>query len=186
MSEFDKSNSYTTPTQLRWKPKPVDTVEESAPIDFVEGLYTVCGAGSSFLRHGFAIHMYACIVLPIISTVTMDVWNLICFLFRYTANKSMDDCAFCNADGDFLIVPQKGSEWVIQLESKIAFFFFLILDHWMGIQYSMIMRLCVSRWCFWDWYLFFQFELLLHHCFVQFNAAFKLSNDSNNSVRICY
>jgi homogentisate 1,2-dioxygenase len=110
VSEFDKSNSYTTPTQLRWKPKPVDTVEESAPIDFVEGLYTVCGAGSSFLRHGFAIHMYACIVLPIISTVTMDVWNLSCFLFRYTANKSMDDCAFCNADGDFLIVPQKGSE----------------------------------------------------------------------------
>jgi homogentisate 1,2-dioxygenase len=110
VSEFDKSNSYTTPTQLRWKPKPVDTVEESAPIDFVEGLYTVCGAGSSFLRHGFAIHMYACIVLPIISTVTMDVWNLICFLFRYTANKSMDDRAFCNADGDLLIVPQKGSE----------------------------------------------------------------------------
>jgi hypothetical protein len=36
----------------------------------------------------------------------------------------MDDCAFCNADGDFLIVPQKGSEWVIQLESKIASFFF--------------------------------------------------------------
>lgn len=79
MSEFDKSNSYTTPTQLRWKPKPVDTVEESAPIDFVEGLYTVCGAGSSFLRHGFAIHMYACIGLPIISSVTMDIWNLICF-----------------------------------------------------------------------------------------------------------
>uniref|UniRef100_A0A6M2F9Q8 Homogentisate 1,2-dioxygenase n=1 Tax=Populus davidiana TaxID=266767 RepID=A0A6M2F9Q8_9ROSI len=87
VSEFDKSNSYTTPTQLRWKPKPVDTVEESAPIDFVEGLYTVCGAGSSFLRHGFAIHMY-------------------------TANKSMDDCAFCNADGDFLIVPQKGRLWI--------------------------------------------------------------------------
>jgi len=30
-------------------------------------------------------------------------------LYRYTANKSMDDCAFCNADGDFLFVPQKGS-----------------------------------------------------------------------------
>ncbi|KAK4779305.1 hypothetical protein SAY86_006833 [Trapa natans] len=26
------------------------------------------------------------------------------------ANKSMDKCAFCNADGDFLLVPQKGSE----------------------------------------------------------------------------
>lgn len=29
---------------------------------------------------------------------------------RYTANKSMDDCAFCSADGDFLIVPQEGSK----------------------------------------------------------------------------
>lgn len=26
----------------------------------------------------------------------------------YAANKSMDGCAFCNADGDFLIVPQQG------------------------------------------------------------------------------
>ncbi|KAL0353804.1 UNVERIFIED_CONTAM: Homogentisate 1,2-dioxygenase [Sesamum angustifolium] len=31
------------------------------------------------------------------------------FKCRYTANKSMDDCAFCSADGDFLIVPQEGS-----------------------------------------------------------------------------
>nr|GMC56643.1 homogentisate 1,2-dioxygenase [Ipomoea batatas] len=31
---------------------------------------------------------------------------------RYTANKSMDNCAFCNADGDFLIVPQKGRLWI--------------------------------------------------------------------------
>lgn len=54
VSEFDKSNSFTTPTQLRWKPVDVD---DSAPTDFIDGLYTVCGAGSSFLRHGFAIHM---------------------------------------------------------------------------------------------------------------------------------
>ncbi|KAI5018198.1 hypothetical protein ZWY2020_043086 [Hordeum vulgare] len=26
---------------------------------------------------------------------------------RYAANKSMDGCAFCNADGDFLIMPQQ-------------------------------------------------------------------------------
>ncbi|XP_052208547.1 homogentisate 1,2-dioxygenase isoform X2 [Diospyros lotus] len=31
---------------------------------------------------------------------------------RYAANKSMDNCAFCNADGDFLIVPQKGRLWI--------------------------------------------------------------------------
>ncbi|KAI4975519.1 hypothetical protein ZWY2020_049126 [Hordeum vulgare] len=29
---------------------------------------------------------------------------------RYAANKSMDGCAFCNADGDFLTVPQQGSD----------------------------------------------------------------------------
>lgn len=53
VSEFDKSNSYTTPTQLRWKP--VDIPD--SPTDFIDGLYTICGAGSSFLRHGYAIHM---------------------------------------------------------------------------------------------------------------------------------
>ncbi|KAJ8765231.1 hypothetical protein K2173_011911 [Erythroxylum novogranatense] len=83
VSEFDKSNSCTTPTQLRWRPVDVP----NSPTDFVDGLYTVCGAGSSFLRHGFAVHMYA-------------------------ANTSMDNCAFCNADGDFLIVPQQGRLWI--------------------------------------------------------------------------
>ncbi|CAE6239424.1 unnamed protein product [Arabidopsis arenosa] len=41
----------------------------------------------SFLRHGFAIHMYV-------------------------ANKGMKDSAFCNADGDFLLVPQTGRLWI--------------------------------------------------------------------------
>ncbi|CAA6671546.1 unnamed protein product [Spirodela intermedia] len=83
ISEFNRSTSSATPTQLRWKP----VNDPEIPTDFIDGLYTVCGAGSSFLRHGYAIHMYA-------------------------ANKSMVDCAFCNADGDFLIVPQKGRLWI--------------------------------------------------------------------------
>ncbi|KAI4321829.1 hypothetical protein MLD38_035163 [Melastoma candidum] len=83
LSEFDASNCCATPTQLRWKP----VVIPDAPTDFVDGLFTMCGAGSSYLRHGFAIHMY-------------------------TANKSMDNAAFCNADGDFLIVPQEGRLWI--------------------------------------------------------------------------
>uniref|UniRef100_A0A453Q9P7 homogentisate 1,2-dioxygenase n=1 Tax=Aegilops tauschii subsp. strangulata TaxID=200361 RepID=A0A453Q9P7_AEGTS len=78
----DPRAAVATPTQLRWRPRDAD---KDADLDFVDGLYTVCGAGSSFLRHGFAVHMYA-------------------------ANKSMDGCAFCNADGDFLIVPQQGSQ----------------------------------------------------------------------------
>lgn len=53
LSEFSQVNSAINPTQIRWKP--VDIPDE--PTDFVDGLYSVCGAGSSFLRHGFAIHM---------------------------------------------------------------------------------------------------------------------------------
>uniref|UniRef100_A0A0E0PSC7 Homogentisate 1,2-dioxygenase n=1 Tax=Oryza rufipogon TaxID=4529 RepID=A0A0E0PSC7_ORYRU len=83
IGDFDRTTTDTvaTPTQLRWRP--ADVPPHHPPLDFIDGLYTVCGAGSSFLRHGYAIHMYA-------------------------ANKSMDGCAFCNADGDFLIVPQQG------------------------------------------------------------------------------
>ncbi|EMS52126.1 Homogentisate 1,2-dioxygenase [Triticum urartu] len=80
----DPNAAVATPTQLRWRPADLPPRDADADLDFVDGLYTVCGAGSSFLRHGFAVHMYA-------------------------ANKSMDGCAFCNADGDFLIVPQQGS-----------------------------------------------------------------------------
>ncbi|KAF6158429.1 hypothetical protein GIB67_022026 [Kingdonia uniflora] len=83
VSEFNERNSCVNPTQLRWRPVEFPEV----PTDFVDGIYTMCGAGSSFLRHGYAIHMYA-------------------------ANKSMEYCAFCNADGDFLIVPQEGRLWI--------------------------------------------------------------------------
>jgi homogentisate 1,2-dioxygenase len=83
VGEFNQSNSSANPTQLRWKPVEIP----ESPTDFIDGLQTVCGAGSSYLRHGFAVHMY-------------------------TANKSMENCAFCNADGDFLIVPQKGRLWI--------------------------------------------------------------------------
>lgn len=47
-------------------------------IDFSQGLQTICGAGDAKTKHGLAIHIYAC-------------------------NVSMDDKAFSNADGDFLI-----------------------------------------------------------------------------------
>lgn len=50
----DPRAAIATPTQLRWRPRDAD---KDADLDFVDGLYTVCGAGSSFLRHGFAVHM---------------------------------------------------------------------------------------------------------------------------------
>lgn len=52
-SEFNNSNSSANPTQLRWKP--MDAPD--SPTDFIDGLSTICGSGSSFMRHGYAIHM---------------------------------------------------------------------------------------------------------------------------------
>lgn len=51
---------------------------QELPVNFVEGLHTICGAGNSNIRHGVAIHVYMC-------------------------NASMKDSGFYNADGDFLI-----------------------------------------------------------------------------------
>lgn len=53
VSDFNQSNSFANPTQLRWKPVEIPDM----PTDFIDGLYTICGAGSSFLRKGYAIHM---------------------------------------------------------------------------------------------------------------------------------
>lgn len=54
------------------------------PTDFVDGLATFGGAGSPSLRRGFAIHLYV-------------------------ANRSMDDRAFYNRDGELLLIPQEGA-----------------------------------------------------------------------------
>lgn len=54
------------------------------PRDFVDGMITLCGAGSASARRGYAFHLYA-------------------------ANRSMDSRAFYSADGDLLIVPQRGT-----------------------------------------------------------------------------
>lgn len=68
-----------TPNQIRWRPFPIP----NEPVDFVRGLFTVCGAGKAGSKEGYAIHIY-------------------------TANESMTDCCLANADGDMLIVPQQG------------------------------------------------------------------------------
>ncbi|XP_063699585.1 homogentisate 1,2-dioxygenase isoform X2 [Culicoides brevitarsis] len=71
---------FPNPNQLRWKPFDMPTVGK---VDFVEGLHTVAGAGDPKSRHGIAIHVFLC-------------------------NASMENRAFYNSDGDFLIVPQHG------------------------------------------------------------------------------
>eukprot|EP01139_Manchomonas_bermudensis_P023450 Amastigsp_a841158_233.p2 type:complete len:436 gc:universal Amastigsp_a841158_233:1352-45(-) len=70
----------TTANQLRWSPFDLP----SEPTDWVDGLARVCGAGDPAAKHGMAIYVYG-------------------------ANKNMGDKAFCNADGDMLIIPQLGA-----------------------------------------------------------------------------
>ncbi len=68
-----------TPEKLRWSPLPLP----EAATDFIQGLYTVAGNGGPEAGTGIGIHLYA-------------------------ANRDMEGRWFCNADGEFLIVPQQG------------------------------------------------------------------------------
>jgi homogentisate 1,2-dioxygenase len=73
---FEFDDEINTPEALRWFEFEIPKKEE-AEIDFVDGLHTMCGAGSASTKNGFGIHYY-------------------------TINSSMKDRYFCNADGDFL------------------------------------------------------------------------------------
>ena len=68
-----------TPNRLRWDPQPMPT----EPTDFVAGLVTFAGNGTPAQGAGLSIHLYA-------------------------ANRSMEDAVFMNADGELLVVPQRG------------------------------------------------------------------------------
>ncbi|CAK7221589.1 hypothetical protein SBRCBS47491_004578 [Sporothrix bragantina] len=81
------------PDQLAWDPFKLPTNDsEDKSVDFVEGLRTICGQGDPTLRQGLAVHMY-------------------------TANRSMGRRAFCNNDGDFLIMPQQGR---LQIQTELG------------------------------------------------------------------
>src|SRR5207249_1379912 len=69
----------TPPHQLRWDPLPIPT----EPTDFVAGIITMAGNGDLAAHDGCGIHLY-------------------------TANRSMSDRYFYNADGEMLIVLQQG------------------------------------------------------------------------------
>lgn len=57
---------------------------EEQPADFVDGLITLGGAGHPNLRRGYAVHMYR-------------------------ANRDMTDRSFTSADGDLVLVPERGA-----------------------------------------------------------------------------
>ncbi|QIK09555.1 homogentisate 1,2-dioxygenase [Streptomyces sp. Je 1-4] len=67
------------PNRLRWNPLP----EPAGPADFLDGLWTLGGNGDATQRTGMAVHLYY-------------------------ANTSMDRRVFGNADGELLIVPERG------------------------------------------------------------------------------
>ncbi len=70
----------TPPNQFRWDPLPIP----SEPTDFVDGLVTIAGNGDSMQNIGVGIHLYA-------------------------ANRSMAGRYFYDADGELLIVPERGA-----------------------------------------------------------------------------
>lgn len=84
-SDFSASSATAAATdQLRWLPLPIPALPRV--VDFVDGLWTMCGAGSAELKDGVAIHLYA-----------------------FNTSMSSNRRTFANADGDLLIVPQLGA-----------------------------------------------------------------------------
>ena len=80
----DFSSSHISPNQYRWRPFSMESLSNSASVNFIQGLATLAGQGSPDSKAGMAIHIYTC-------------------------NTSMGDTAFANSDGDMLIVPQQGT-----------------------------------------------------------------------------
>jgi homogentisate 1,2-dioxygenase len=84
---FEQFNQLAIdPNQFRWSP--MDLPDNNEKVDFVSGLQLMCGAGDPSLKEGLSIYNYVC-------------------------NTSMGNKAFYNSDGDFLIVPQVGSLYIL-------------------------------------------------------------------------
>ncbi|KAK0434287.1 homogentisate 1,2-dioxygenase [Armillaria borealis] len=72
---------HISPTQLNWAPPPFPSSKDE--VDFIAGLKTIGGNGEPTAREGLALHIYL-------------------------ANADMKNKAFCDSDGDMLVVPQQG------------------------------------------------------------------------------
>ena len=70
------------PNPMRWSAVAIPDAAQQ-PLDFVDGLHTMVVNGDADAQTGMAAHLVL-------------------------ANRSMDRCAFINADGEMLIVPQQG------------------------------------------------------------------------------
>jgi homogentisate 1,2-dioxygenase len=75
---------------VRWIPAEIP----ASPLDFLDGIFTLCGNGSPKSQTGMAMHLYR-------------------------ANQSMQRRAFANADGEMLIVPQEGALHIVTELGKL-------------------------------------------------------------------
>ena len=80
---FSPQNPNVKFTPLTYEWGPLEWPEENSSVTFIQGLKTIGGWGDPTVKEGLAMHMYSC-------------------------NASMKNQAFCNNDGDFLILPQIG------------------------------------------------------------------------------
>ncbi len=78
------------PEQAEWSPFPLPPDEEH--VDFTDGLHTLGGSGDPNLRQGIAAYVYM-------------------------INASMENRAYCNADGDFLFTPQLG---ILDIQTELG------------------------------------------------------------------
>ena len=93
-NDFDKEEFFeTNPNQLRWKP--LAGPEVGKKVDFARSIFTMCGNGGPGMKSGLCIYKYSC-------------------------NVSMGKEVLCNADGDFLVVPQIGTLEVITEMGKLT------------------------------------------------------------------
>lgn len=79
--------------QAEWTPFPLPNDNEK--IDFVDGLHTLGGSGDPNLREGIALYVFM-------------------------INANMDHRAYCNTDGDFLIVAQQG---ILHIQTEMGMLF---------------------------------------------------------------
>ncbi|KAL4911315.1 hypothetical protein BDW74DRAFT_164850 [Aspergillus multicolor] len=86
---------HILPSQGEWAPFPLPDEKKDGKVDFVDGLHTLGGSGDPNLREGIALYVFM-------------------------VNADMDHRAFCNTDGDFLIVPQLGS---LDIQTELGMLF---------------------------------------------------------------
>lgn len=94
------------PNAMRWGPMPHNTINHSKTnqqqnnnntgggVNFVQGLHTMAGSGDPKLKHGLAI-------------------------YTYTFDHDMTNVHMYNSDGDFLIVPQMGTLYILTEFGKL-------------------------------------------------------------------